>query len=177
MTDHTPGDDAARGTLPPEEARKLVDRLKERVYVTFTALAVVLALQSHDETAVRAEITLLITVGGTLAAVFTADLVAHVTVHGALPTRADVVHMASVTSSGAAAVFLPVLFLLAAIFGWITVETALSLSAAALTLSLIAISYLAARRVTLDRGQRYIVIFAEFVLGGVVIALELLAHR
>ena len=39
------------------------------------------------------------------------------------------------------------------------------------------IGYLAARRLSLPTSQRLVVLFAEFGLGVLVIAIELLAHR
>lgn len=42
--------------------------------------------------------TLLIAVTGTLLADFVADLVAHIAVHTALPDRAELVHMISVST-------------------------------------------------------------------------------
>ena len=49
-------------------------------------------------------------------------------------------------------------------------------STIALIVSLVAIGYLAVRRVRLPLGQRMIVLFAEFGLGIAVVLLELLAH-
>ena len=84
-------------TQAPEQRAEV---LKERIYITFTSLAVVLALASHaDELqAGEAARTLLIAVIGTLLAVFVADLVAYITVHAVLPDRAELAHMASVST-------------------------------------------------------------------------------
>jgi hypothetical protein len=61
--------------------------LKERVYISFTSLAVVLALRSHaDETTpAAAAVTLSIVVVGSLLGIFVADLLSHLTVHSRLP--------------------------------------------------------------------------------------------
>ena len=58
-------------------------------------------------------------------------------------------------------------------------HTALRASTLALTASLVVIGYLAARRLNLSlpTSQRLVVLFAEFGLGVLVIAIELLAHR
>ena len=87
----------ARDASTPEQRAEV---LKERIYVTFTSLAVVMALSSHaDElTPGSAAVTLLIAVVGTLLAVFVADLVAHIAVHTALPDRAELAHMISVST-------------------------------------------------------------------------------
>jgi hypothetical protein len=153
-------------------------RLKERVYVTFTSLAVVLALASHahDTTPGEAVTTLLIAVVGTLLAVFVADFVSHIAVHEAMPTADELRHMAAVSMGAVTVLVLPLVFLgLAALDVW-SVLGALRASAVALIVSLVAIGFLAVRRVKLPLGQRLIVLLAEAVLGLAVIGLELLAH-
>lgn len=163
----------ASSRTPDERA----DRLKERVYITFTALAVVLALRSHGEPSWRdAATTLVIAVVGTLLAVLVADVVSHVAVHETLPTRVELTHMVTVTSSAAAVLVLPLLFLgLAAVGRW-EIDHALRASTIALVATLVAVGYLAARRARLTPLQRVVVLFAEFALGALVVALELLAH-
>ena len=165
----------ARGGGTPEQRAEV---LKERIYITFTSLAVVLALSSHaDElTAGEAAVTLLIAVAGTLLAVFVADLVAHIAVHTALPDRAELAHMISVSTRALAVIVLPMIFVGLAGFGVWEVAAALRASTIALIVSLVGIGYLAVRRVRLPLGQRLIVLFAEFALGIAVVLLELLAH-
>src|SRR5690349_4688826 len=93
-------------SVPPEHRAEV---LKERIYITFPALAVVLALSSHAEDlhAGGAARTLLIAVVGTLLAVFVADLVAHITVHASLPDRAELGHMVSVSTRALGVVVAP----------------------------------------------------------------------
>ncbi|RWZ46216.1 hypothetical protein ELQ90_15710 [Labedella phragmitis] len=168
-----------RGTATAEgEPGARAERLKERVYVTFTSLAVVLALVSHahDTTPGEAATTLLIAVVGTLLAVFVADFVSHIAAHEAMPTSDELRHMAGVSMGAVTVLVLPLVFLgLAALDVW-TVLAALRASAVALIVSLVAIGFLAVRRVKLPVGQRLIVLLAEAVLGLAVIGLELLAH-
>jgi hypothetical protein len=165
----------ATGAITPEQRAEV---LKERIYVTFTSLAVVMALSSHaDElTPGSAAVTLLIAVVGTLLAVFVADLVAHIAVHTALPDRAELAHMISVSTQALAVIVLPMIFVGLAGVGVWEVATALRASTIALIVSLVGIGYLAVRRVRLPLGQRLIVLFAEFVLGIAVVLLEPLAH-
>lgn len=151
-------------------------QLKERVYLTFTALAVVLALRSHAESAGDAAVVLLITVLGTLLAVLVADVVSHIAVHAALPDRGQLGRMVRISVGALGAVTLPFVFLGLAALGVWQVEAALRASTIALVVSLAAIGYLAARRVRLPAWQRLIVLFAELALGAVVVGLELLAH-
>jgi hypothetical protein len=105
----------------PTDAGYRADALKERVYVTFTALAVVLAMQTHAEglTAGEAAKTIAITVIGTLLAVFVADLVAHLAVHTVLPTRPELRRMMRVSFGAFAVAVLPLLFIgFAALGSW-----------------------------------------------------------
>jgi len=54
--------------------------------------------------------TLLIAAVGTLLAVFVADLVAHIAVHAALPDRAELADVISVSSRALAVIALPMIF-------------------------------------------------------------------
>ena len=95
------------------EAEERAEHLKERIYVTFTALAVVIALGSHAEGTTPRSVagTLFVTVLGTLVAVFTADFVSHLVVHALLPTRAEFRHMLRVSLGAFSAVILPLVFI------------------------------------------------------------------
>ncbi|MGW8564580.1 hypothetical protein [Isoptericola sp. NPDC055881] len=164
-----------RDELTPDQRAA---RLKERVYVTFAALAVVLALRGHVEglTAGKAATTLVITVGGTLLAVLVAELVSHVVVHGALPTRAEGRHMVGVVASAGGVVVLPLVFLWCAGRGAWTVEGALTASTTALLVSLGVVGYVAVRRVAVPAWQKWLLLLAEVALGAAVVGLEVLAH-
>lgn len=159
-------------------ADERADRLKERVYVTFAALAVVLALRGHVEGLGpgRAAGTLVVTVGGTLLAVLVAEFLAHVVVHGALPTRAQARQMAGVVSGAGGVVVLPFVFLWLAARGVWSVAGALTGSTVALVLSLGVVAYAAVRRVALPPWQKWMLLLAEVVLGVAVVAVEVLAH-
>jgi hypothetical protein len=168
---------AERG-VSTEDREQRAEQLKERIYVSFTALAVVLALRSEADhlTAGAAAATLAIAVIGTLLAVLVAEIVAHVTVHAALPSGGELAHLLRVVVGALGVLVLPLLFLgVAALDGW-TLDRALQASSIALVVTLVAVGYLAARRLRLPLVQRLVVLRAEFVLGLLVIALELLAH-
>ncbi|MFJ9391831.1 hypothetical protein ACIRON_23625 [Nocardioides sp. NPDC101246] len=152
-------------------------QLKERIYVTFAALAVVVSLLSHGHVeALDAIATLGVTVLGTLFAVFTADVISHLLVHERMLTRAEFGHAAGVSASALGAIVLPMLFLLAAHFGVWTPEHALQASTAALLFALIGFGWIAARRIRLPWWQRLLTLGAEAVLGLIVIGLQILAH-
>lgn len=161
-----------------EARERRADRLKERIYLTFTALAVVLALGGHTSaTAEQALTTLAITVAGTLLAVLVADLVSHLVAHERLPTLDELRHALASSVGTVGAVLLPFVFLGLATLGVWDTGRALRGSAVALIVSLVAVGYAAVRRVRLPIWQRLVVLGAEAVLGLGVIGLELLAHR
>ncbi len=149
--------------------------LKERVYVTFAALAVTLALRAHGDEASDALWTLVISVAGTVLAVFLAEFVAHIVVAEAFPSRVETVTMARVTLGASTVLAIPVVVLLLATADVISVEVALNTSAGLLVLSLVAIGFLAVRRLRLPRRQRIVVLFSEFAIGAVVVGLQVLA--
>ena len=85
---------------PEPTASQRAASLKERVYISFTSLAVVLALRSHaDETTpAAAAATLTIVVVGSLLGIFVADLLSHLTVHAKLPSGPELHHMVAVST-------------------------------------------------------------------------------
>ncbi|WEK62134.1 MAG: hypothetical protein P0Y60_05105 [Candidatus Microbacterium colombiense] len=151
--------------------------LKERIYLTFAALAVVITLSSHGHpTAGQSATTLIVTVLGTLLAVFTADLVSHLVVHGRLFTRTELRHAVGSSFGALSTVVLPFIFLGVAALGVWSTGAALRASAIALLVSLIVIGWVAVRRIPLTWIQRLIALGAEAALGLAVIGLQVLAH-
>lgn len=161
-----------------EVREQRAEQLKERVYITFTALAVVLALRAevHGETVGHAAGTLTVAVVGTLLAVFVADYISHITVHEALPTKAELLHLTVVVLGAAETLVLPLLIIGLAALHVLSLEVALTTCTVVLVVTLVAVSYLAVRRLKLPIVQRLLVLLAEFVLSLVVVGLELLAH-
>ena len=153
------------------------DRLKERIYLTFAALAVVLALNAHGAIDAGVAIrTLLVTVLGTLLAVFVADVVSHMVVHERGTTPAELRHAIGSSFGALSAVGLPFVFLLLALFGLWSTATALTASSIALIAALVVIGYAAVRRIPMPWWQRLIALGAEAALGLAVVGLQLLAH-
>ncbi|TDE01021.1 hypothetical protein [Jiangella asiatica] len=163
----------ADGELPAEERAAV---LKERIYITFTALAVVLALRAHAVSAGEAAVSLAVVVTGTVLAVWVAGVVSHISVHAALPVGGEMRHMLRVSFGALGALALPFVFIVLAIADVWTIERALRASSIALVAALAAIGYFAVRRVDLPTWQRVIVLLAEFLVGALVIVLELVAH-
>lgn len=153
------------------------DRLKERIYVCFVALAVVLALHAQgDVDGWTAFGTLTVTVLGTLLAVLTADLLSHMVVHQRRMTRDEFAHALSTSLGTIGTIAVPAVLVVLAALGALPVERALMSSAFVLVLSLVVVSYLAIRRLPLRVWQKALALTAEAALGLLVIALQLLAH-
>lgn len=149
-------------------------RLKERIYLTFAALAVVLTLDYPD--ALESMKVLAITMLGLVMALFVAEVVSHIVVHEGFPSRAEFMQVCRTTFGAMSAMTIPFAFLTAS---WLTdwsVESALQWSMWWLLISLIAIGYLAVRRLSITPLQKLVVLGAEAGLGAIVIALKLLAH-
>lgn len=160
-----------------QDRKHRAERLKERIYLTFAALAVVLVMSGHDQSdPVVAILTLLVAALGTLLAIFTADILSHVVVHEAVPTRAEFRHMVSASFGALSALVIPFVLLLLALVGVWSTATALFLSAIGLLGALVVFGWLAARRIPLTFWQRLLVLGGEAVLGLAVIGLQLLAH-
>ena len=161
-----------------EQREQRAEQLKERIYVTLTALAVVLVLRSEADqtTPGTAAAALAVTVGATLLAVFVADVIAHITVHAAVPSGAELLQMLRVVTPALGVLVLPVILLRLAATEVMTLDRALRVSSIALVASLVVIGYLAVRRLRISLFPSLVVLLAEFALGLAVVALELLAH-
>lgn len=175
-----PGRRGRRDRPAPSEAdrEQRAERLKERIYVTFTSLAVVLAMltHAHDLTPGAAATTLLVAVVATLLAVFVADFVSHTVVHAAVPTASQLRHMVGVSSSALAVIVVPLILLGLAGLDVMEVERALRISSTVLVVTLGIVGWLAVRRVKLAGWLKLVLLAAEVLLGFAVIGLELLAH-
>lgn len=165
-------------TAPPSETRVArAAALKERIYLSFTSLAVLLTMAAHSEqSAMYTATTLFITAVGTLLTIFVADVLSHLVAHERFMTRAELRH-ATVTSLNAiGAIVLPLLFLgLAALDVWAT-GTAITAGIVALLFTLVVICWIAIRRIPLTWWQRAIALTAEAVLSLIVVGLKLLSH-
>jgi hypothetical protein len=163
------------GALDVEKRRARAEHLKERIYITFAALAVVLALNSHPTEAAKALLTMVVTVLGATLALFVADLISHLVVQERMFDREELRHSASTSFGALSVVFLPVVFLLLALFEVWTTDAALTASAYALIASLVVIGLAATRKVPMTWWQRLIALGAEAALGLAVIGLQVLA--
>ncbi len=169
--------DAVTEAPTPDTRAARADALKERIYLTFTALAVLIAMSSHGTpTAGEVAKTLFITAAGMLLAILVADVISHIVVHESLMTRAELKHAVSVSVGAFGALVLPFVFLGLAGLGVWEVGGAIRAGVIALVATLVVIGWVAIRRVPLTWWQRLIALAGEAVLGLAVIGLELLAH-
>ncbi|KJR05876.1 hypothetical protein ACE11G_14575 [Gordonia sp. PS3] len=151
--------------------------LKESIYLVFATLSVTLAIRAHgDVSAPAALATLAVTLGGTVLAVFTADVLAHTVVHGVMMSRHEFAHAVRTSFGALSSVTLPFVFLcVSLITGW-DVNAALLASTIALTVALVLICARAVHRVGLSWKQQVVMLTIEAALALAVIALQVMAH-
>jgi hypothetical protein len=160
------------------ERREAGDRLRERIYVTFTALAILMAMNAHGEHLDPGTVlwTLVISVVGVLLAGLASDFVSHMIAHNTLPSARELRHMLAVASRALGVIVVPVLALLAAMAGWIEIRAAMITSIVALIVSLAVVGRIAVSRIHLPWWKELIVLAGITLLGVLVVFLEQLAH-
>ena len=158
-------------------AQQRSEALKERIYITFTALAVTIAYErdAHPTTG-GAALTLLATVLGTLLAMFVASVVAHLVMDNALPSRNQLAHLIYVSLGSSGVVLAPIAILGISAAGWIDVATALRAIATALALTLVAVTLLAVRTTRLEPRLKALSVAIIAALGLAALAMELAVH-
>ncbi|QAY72399.1 hypothetical protein ET445_02650 [Agromyces protaetiae] len=168
----------ARRERTQKSADELADSLKERVYATFTGLAIVLVQQSNVEhlTAGRALATLFVGIVAITAAGFVADIVTYLAVHSAFPTREIVAEMGRVAGTAIASAGVPLILLALAAFGVFELEGALRAASIVYLVTLGVIGYLAVRRTRLAWWKQLAGLGGLVALGLAVVVLQQLAH-
>ena len=163
---------------PGPDAQQRSEALKERVYVTFTALAVTIAFARDVEhaTVADAALTLLLTVVGTLLAVFVADVTAHMVRDGSLPSRTQLAHLVYVSFGSLGVIVVPMAILGLSALGVIEVAPALRAISVALVATLIVVALFAVRRLRVKLWRKILVLGIMAALGLAVLAIELAAH-
>lgn len=153
-------------------------RVRERVYVTFAVLAVLLTLNLHPEqlTAGPAALSMTITTGGTVVAAFVAEVIAHLAVHAELARGETLKHMASTSLGTVTVIVIPLLLLGGAGLEWWSVHTALLWGAGVLVASLVVIGWLGLRRTRIAWWQKLLALVMLAGASSLVIAIKLLAH-
>jgi hypothetical protein len=165
-------------TCHSERMRQTSNRMRERIYIAFTALAVLMAIsQAQPDDAGHVLAVLTVTVVGVLLAGFTADVIAHLIAHEALPDREELAHMAWVTARALGAVVAPAVLLVLAMTGIIPLAQAMSWSIVVLLIALAVIIWTAVHGAHLARWRGILVTASVVALGVLVVVLEVLAHH
>lgn len=156
-----------------------VAALKERVYASFTGVAVATTLWlAVDHVSARGAFTTLLTsIVAIAAAGFVAELIAHQVNHATLPDRAQVATMVRIAATAVGSASLPLVTLLFAWLEVIDLRLALQLSIAIYVLVIAVISLVAVMRVHQPWRQRLIGLAGLLLLVGGVVAVLAIAHR
>lgn len=160
------------------EAHRRSEALKERIYVTFTALAVTIAFEREAEhaTASEAALTLLLTVFGTVLTVFAADIVAHMVRESALPSRTEIGHLAYASFGSLVVLVLPMVILALSGFEVLELKPALRGISVTLVATLIVVALVAVHRLPVKLALKVFVLSVVAALGLAVLAVELAVH-
>ncbi|NUT58313.1 MAG: hypothetical protein HOQ00_05640 [Agromyces sp.] len=154
------------------------EALKERVYATFTGLAIVLVQINNVEhiTATRATLTLLVGIVAISAAGFVAEVIAHLAVHQAFPDGGELGRMARVSGSAIASAGVPLILLVLAVLGVFQLEGALRAASIVYLVTLGLIGWFAVRRTRVTWWKQVVALGILLALGAGVIGLQQLAH-
>lgn len=189
MSDHTPDSDPAptrrRGRLERRSdelaelggTEAIAVSLKERVYATFTGLAIVLVVLGNGRAdAAHALSALVLGVLGIAAAGFVSDVISHLAAHRAFPTRREVALMLRVAAGALGTLVIPVVLLALAAFGVLGLDTALRAASAVYIATLGLVGWVAVRRSRIAWWQQLLALAILMALGLAVVGLQILAH-
>lgn len=152
--------------------------LKERVYATFTGLAIVLVQIANADHLVPSQATFALAIGiaGITVAGFVADVIAHLAVHGAFPSAAELRTMLRVAGEALASASLPLVLLVLAWVGVFELEGALRAASIVYVATLGFIGFLGVRRTRAAWWKQLVALGILMALGVAVIGLQQLAH-
>jgi hypothetical protein len=189
MSDVGPGSDADGARRPaadgpvvddhrvrPENVR--AEALKERVYATFTGLAIVLVQLTNVEhlAAGRVAIELVVGILAITAAGLAADVISFLSVHSRFPDGHEVRVMLRIAASALASAGVPVLVLVLAAVGLVELDTALRIVSIVYVVTLGVIAYLGVRRTNAAWWKQLIALAALMAVGLSVVLIQLAAH-
>ena len=168
----------SRGRRSEAPIDEQAEALKERVYATFTGLAIVLVQHANVEhvTATRATVTLLVGIVAITAAGFVADIIAHLAVHAAFPDGEEVRRMLRIAGSALASAGVPIILLALAAFGVFELEGALRAASIVYLVTLGLIGFIAVRRTRVAWWKQLVALGTLVALGLAVVLLQQLAH-
>lgn len=155
-----------------------VSALKERIYASFTGLAIVtvFALDQSHASADRAFFTLLAGIVGITLAGFAAEVISHLVPHRALPDRRALRRMARVSLGAIGSASIALVSLASAWVGIFELTIALQVSIGIYLLTLGLVALLAAHRTGLSWRHQLTALVGLFGLGAAVVIVLMLAH-
>ena len=171
--------DRAREQFEPGEGREqaIVAYFKERVYATFTGLAIVLVVSADDHPeADHAFFALVLGVIGITAAGFVSDVVSHLAVHRRFPNGPEFGMELRIAGGALGTLVTPGIMLLLAWLDVLDLDTALTVCTIVYIVTLAVIGWAAVRRADLNWGQKLVALGILLALGLLVIGLQTLAH-
>ncbi len=165
-------------TVTDADAQRRSEALKERIYVTFTALAVTVAFErdAAHATVASAALTLLLTVFGTLMTVFVADVVAHMVRESSVPSLAEIGHLVYVSFGSLTVLALPLAILGLSAIEVLELASALRAISISLAATLVVVALIAVHRLRAELGLKILVLGIVAGLGLAVLAIELALH-
>jgi hypothetical protein len=164
----------ARADSAPDETTRA---LKERIYATFTGLAILAAASSSGHSTPAGSLfALAIGVLAISAAGFLAEIVSHQVAHQRLPAAGELRAMGRIASGALGTAFAPIVVLTIARGGIVPLQGALYIGMALYAATLVAVTLVAVRRSGLRPSQRVLAWAMLLGLGLAVVALLQLAH-
>lgn len=150
---------------------------KERIYATFTGLAIVLVVwaNGHAE-ADHAFFALVLGVLGITAAGFVSDVISHLAVHQEFPSGTELRILFQVAGGALGTVLVPGILLLLAWLEIMSVEAALRAALIVYIVTLAVVGWFAVRRSKLTWWKQALVLLALVVLALLVVLLQVLGH-
>lgn len=160
-----------------EGGEAIVAYFKERVYATFTGLAIVLVVASGEHAeADHAFFALILGVVGITAAGFVSDVISHLSVHRAFPGRVDLIISTRIAGGALGTLLTPGILLLLAWLDVLPLEAALRAASIVYIATLAVIGWFAVRRSDLAWWKQVIALAILVALGLLVVGLQTLAH-
>ncbi|SDY65226.1 hypothetical protein [Herbiconiux ginsengi] len=155
-----------------------VSALKERIYASFTGLAIVtvLALDVDHTSTAKAFLTLLAGIVGITLAGFAAEVISHLVSHGAPPTFRAIRTMLRIAAGALASASAALVALAIAWLGVVELETALRIGVALYLATLVVITLIAARQTGLRWHHQALALCGLLALGATVVGVLVLAH-
>lgn len=160
-----------------EDAPEFVEYFKERVYATFTGLAIILVVSANDaHDAAHAVLALLLGVVGITAAGFVSGVISHLAVHRDFPGGAELRAQLRIAGGALGTLVTPMILLALAWFGVLPLPAALRAAEIVYVATLAVIGWFAVRRSRLDLWKQLLALTILVTLGLVVVLLQTLAH-